>query len=156
MAKTLAGSPVRKLLRAGRGCAPCEGPRWRWKTPRLAPHAILAVAADVGPPSGESPASLRRLNFASSFRKKLAQHVIVCINEFDDVSHSRHHDVIITFSYNSPNRYDDISSTEVGKWIDMMTSSVLKLAKLLNLVYRDKSLDSKELFIHLLQEEICR
>ncbi|KZV54063.1 root phototropism protein 3-like [Dorcoceras hygrometricum] len=90
------------------------------------------------------------------FRKQLAQHDIVCINGFDDVSHSRHHDVIIIFSYNAPNRYDDISSTEVGKWIDMMTSSVLKLAKLLNLVYRDKSLDSKEVFIHLLQEEICR
>ncbi|KZV51406.1 hypothetical protein F511_20570 [Dorcoceras hygrometricum] len=39
-------------------------------------------------------------------------------------------------------RYDDVISTDICKW--------------LNLVYRDKSLNSKELFIHLLQEEICR
>ncbi|KZV13908.1 Cystathionine beta-synthase family protein isoform 1 [Dorcoceras hygrometricum] len=91
-----------------------------------------------------------------SFRKQLVQHDIVGFNGFDDVSRSRHHDVIIIISYNAPNRYDDVSSTKVCKWKDLMTSSVLKLAELLNLVYRDKSLDSKELFIRLLQGKICR
>ncbi|KZV35461.1 putative leucine-rich repeat receptor-like protein kinase [Dorcoceras hygrometricum] len=91
-----------------------------------------------------------------SFRKQLVQHDIIGFNGFDDVSRSRHHDVIIIISYNAPNRYDDISSTKVCKWKDLMTSSSAETCKLLNLVYRDKSLDNKELFIHLPQEEICR
>ncbi|KZV54894.1 hypothetical protein F511_31317 [Dorcoceras hygrometricum] len=63
-----------------------------------------------------------------SFRKQLVQHDIVCFNRFDDVSHSRHHDVTIIFSYEVLNRNDDVSSAEICKWIDMMTSSVLKIA----------------------------
>ncbi|KZV15599.1 hypothetical protein F511_20194 [Dorcoceras hygrometricum] len=51
-----------------------------------------------------------------------------CFNGFDDVSHSRHHDITIIFSYDVPNRYDDVSSTKSCKWKDMMTSSVLQFA----------------------------
>ncbi|KZV53967.1 hypothetical protein F511_19507 [Dorcoceras hygrometricum] len=94
-----------------------------------------------------------------TFRKQLAQHDIVCLNGFDDVSHSkitRHHDVTIIFNFNDLNRHDDVSSAKSCKWKDMMTSSVLIFRKWLNLVYCDKSLDSKEMFIHLLQGKICR
>ncbi|KZV25043.1 filament-like plant protein 1-like [Dorcoceras hygrometricum] len=90
---------------------------------------------------------------SDSFRKQLVQLDIVFFNRFDDVSHSRISDIMTSPSYSATTfptdmmtsavlRYDDVISAEICKW--------------LNLVYCDKSLNSKELFIHLLQGKICR